>query len=92
MFGVPATINDIDVKAKTMKVTYTDPNSNKTKQQALYWDKSTEFIKEGTPPEFKESPLKPDSLTKGMKVYVVISNEEKGGKARVDKVSLKQQQ
>lgn len=92
MFGVPATIDDIAVKAKTMKVTYTDPDTNKTKRQTLYWDNSTEFIKEGTPPEFKDSLLKPDSLTKGMKVYVVISSEEKGGKARADKVSLKQQQ
>lgn len=92
MFGVPATIDDIAVKAKTLKVTYTDPDTNKTKQQTLYWDNSTEFIKGGTPPEFKESPLKPASLTKGMKVYVVISSEEKDGKARADKVSLKQQQ
>lgn len=56
MFGVPATVDAIDLKEKTMKVTYADPDSTETKQHSVYWDKSTEFIKEGPPPDMKESP------------------------------------
>jgi len=77
MFSVPATVDTIDLKAKSMKVTYTDPDTNATKQQDVYWDKSTEFIKEGPPPDMKESPAKADQIKKGMKLYIRITDSGK---------------
>jgi hypothetical protein len=90
MFGVPAKVDEIDMKANSMKVTYTDPDSKQTVQKVVYWDTSTEFIKEGPPPDLKESPLKPTAITKGAKVYIVITDKGvKGGKLWLDKVRLK---
>jgi len=90
MFSVPATVDAIDLKAKSMKITYTDPDTKETKQHSVFWDKSTEFIKEGPPPDMKESPAKSRDIKKGTKLYVRISNAgQKDGKLRLDAVKLK---
>ena len=90
MLSVPATVDDINVKAKTMDVTYADPDSKETKHAVVQWDQSTEFIKEGPPPDMKEGPAKPGEIKKGAKVYIRIEEKAaKGGKRRLDVVRIK---
>jgi hypothetical protein len=90
MFGVPATVDSIDQKAGSMGVTYTDPDTHTTKQQGVYWDESTEFIKEGPPPDMQESPAKADQIKEGSKLYVTITDAgKKGNRLRLDAVRIK---
>jgi hypothetical protein len=90
MIGLPATVDMIDLQTKSMKVTYRDPGTNATKQQEVYWDSSTEFIREGTPPDFKEGPAKAADIRKGSQLYIRITNSGARGEAlRLDAVRIK---
>ncbi len=90
MFSVPATVDAIDLKSESMNVTYIDPDTNATKQQEVYWDKSTEFINEGPPPDFIESPAKAGQIEKGSALYIRITDAgKKGNRLRLDAVRIK---
>ena len=89
MIGVPATVDAIDLKAKSMKVTYADPDSKETKHAVVQWDNSTEFINEGSPPDLKESSAKPGDIRKGAKVYVTIEEKAEDGKHRLERAKAK---
>jgi hypothetical protein len=90
MLGTPATIDEVNVEARTMEVTYAEPDSKETKHVAVQWDKSTEFIKEGPPPDMKETPAKPEDIKRGAKVYIRITDEPANdGKHRLDAVRIK---
>ncbi len=88
--STPATVDEINLKAKTMKVTYADPDSKGTKHVTALWDKSTEFLKEGPPPDMKETPAKPEDVKKGAKVHITITDKPvKKGMYRADTVRIK---
>jgi len=90
MFGVQATVDSIDLKGKWMKVTYEDPDTGKMKQQEVYWDKSTEFIKQGPPPDLKETAAKAEQIMKGVKLYTTITDGgRRGNRLRLDAVRIK---
>lgn len=90
MLGVSATVEEVNVKAMSVKVIYVDPSSNKTRPVTAQWDKATEFIKEGPPPDMKETPAKPEDIKKGAKVYIRITDKPvKDGKYHLDAVRIK---
>lgn len=90
MLGVSATVEEVNVKAMSVKVIYVDPNSNKTRHVTAQWDTSTEFIKEGPPPDMKETPAKPEDIKKGAKVYIRVTDKPvKNGKHYLDAVRIK---
>lgn len=90
MFGVAATVDEIDLDSSSMKATYADPDTNETKTQALFWDESTEIIKQGPPPDMEESQAKPGDIKKGSRVYMrIVEGSDREGKLRLDKVRIK---
>jgi hypothetical protein len=90
MFSVLATVDAIDLETKSMQVMYTDPETNSLKKQAVYWDQSTEFIREGLPPDFKEEPAKAADIKQGSRLYIrITASGQKMGRLRLDAVRIK---
>lgn len=90
MLSLPATVDAIDLNANSMKVTYTDLDTDTVRHQDVYWDGSTEFIREGPPPDIKESPAKAADIKKGSRLYIrIVEGGQKMGKFRLDAVRIK---